>query len=366
MNEERQRILKLLEQGMINSEEAEELLDAITHAEDMKEQEPKEDDVHALSTKVDWKANEQQSYKTGSNKKRFMEFVEDTITKIKNVDLDFNFGSYYEVSHIFQNQGVSFSKVHLDIANGSLEVRPWGEDDLRIECKAKVYQAKHQDDARKRFMELKKYNVDDEALSFAISSKKVKTNVVLYIPNKWYDDISLRLFNGPIQVEQLKTKEFHAKTANGKLELAHLDGREIEVETSNGAITLQNVNATDVEAESINGSITIDGRYHKVDAQCVNGNIKCYWGGDEGHTGYYKTTTGNISVHVPPERHIEGKLHTSIGNIHCTLPDFQIEEEKKEVLRKELIFQSRAEQGNPLHIDAETKTGVVTIQSNHS
>ncbi|MYL34011.1 DUF4097 family beta strand repeat protein [Pontibacillus yanchengensis] len=363
MQEERKRILKMLEEGMITSQEAEELIDSIQYAEDVQENAGGEEDEHqSLSTKVKWdEKQEQKSYQSGSTKKRFMDFVEETIKKVKNVDFDLNFGQYFEVSHIFQNQGVSFSKVAMDIANGSIELKPWQEDDVRIECNAKVYQVNNQDEARERFMDQKQYHVDDESLSFSISSKKIKTNVILYIPEKSYKHMSLRLFNGKIQSHGFHIEDLHAKTANGKVEFENMSGSSWDIETSNGSITLKDVRLNEVEVESLNGSITLDGEFEKVDTQGVNGSIKCNWHGHHGHKGFFKTTAGSITVALPREFAVDGELKTSMGSINCNLPNFEIQEEKSEVLKKELRFRSKGEQAKPLHLEAEAKTGSITI-----
>lgn len=73
--------------------------------------------------------------------------------KVKEVDLDLNFGHAYDVQHIFQFKDTDFSSVELQIANGSVNIVPWEDDDIRAECQAKVYRADNQDAARHAFLQ---------------------------------------------------------------------------------------------------------------------------------------------------------------------------------------------------------------------
>lgn len=362
MKEEQKRILKLVEEGIITSEETAELLDALGGAEKAKQQKEKSKEV---TTHVNWDHNEQQSgnqtYDSGSTKNRFLDFVEDTIKKIKNADFDFNFGQSFDVSHIFQHQGVTFSKLEMDIANGRLDVQSWQEDDVRIECKAKVYQVESQDEARKRFMDNKQFQIDDESLSFSIPSKKIKTDIILYVPTKIYEQISLRLFNGPISVEKLQVDELKVKTANGKIQMDEVKGKEFEIDSSNGSINVEKSECDRLEVDSINGAIRLSGDFGKINTQVVNGNIHCDWKEGQGYKGAFKSTTGSIDLTLPQNVHIDGHLKTSLGSIQCDIPNFTMKEEKKEVVKKELRFDVNESHLNTLQLEADTKTGSVRI-----
>ncbi|KGP91364.1 hypothetical protein N780_19180 [Pontibacillus chungwhensis BH030062] len=363
MQEERKRILTMLQEGKISTEEAEELLDALAYASDVKEEEGQEGKSAELSKKVDWDARQDhKSYNSGSTKQRFKSLVGEAFKKIKNVDLDFNFGSYQSVHHIFQHQGVTFNNVYIDVANGNVMMKPWKEQDMRLECQAKVYQVNNQDEARERFMDMKNFIVDDEVLRFEVKSKKVKTDVTLWVPEKAYEDVSLRVFNGKIEAEGLPVHDLDVKTSNGDIILQKMEGHEWELSTSNGSITAEQVKCDDLETEMMNGSVKLAGDFGKVDAQVINGNIKCTWQGDRGHTGFFKTTTGNVDLIVPKSVRLNGKMFTNLGSLHCYLPDFKTISEQKETLKKELKFETNPYLDHILHVEAETKTGSVKIQ----
>ncbi|WP_226036031.1 DUF4097 family beta strand repeat-containing protein [Aquibacillus saliphilus] len=358
MKEEQRKILKMVEDGIISAEEAIELIESLEKAEQKKSQN------QFVSKKVNWEQGE--NYKSNesnqsSKKSKFIHFMEEAFTKIKNVDLDFNFGPHYNVSHIFHNHPASFSTMDIDISNGNLTIVPWNEADVRIECDAKVYQADDQDAARKKFLEDAEFLIDDDQLRFLVPSKYIKADINIKIPNRLYKKVAIKLFNGSINAENLSVGQLKAKTTNGTVTIANVVGTGADLETANGSIKVEQSSFEKLETETINGSIRMDGQYGKIDSQAVSGSIHCDWQGEKAHTGFFKTTTGSVRLRLPTNVRIDGQLETNIGTIHCDLSDYDIVEEKKEMMKRSLHFEACKQYEQLLHLEAETKTGSVWI-----
>ncbi|MDL4839275.1 DUF4097 family beta strand repeat-containing protein [Aquibacillus rhizosphaerae] len=363
MNEEQRKILKMVEDGIISSEEAEELFEALNYAEQEKKQ------SYELTEQVKWDQGE--SYhsnskkQSSSNKKaKFLGFIEEAFNKVKNVDLDFNFGTHTNVSHIYHSQHVDVSNIDIDIANGSFTLTPWNESDVRVECEAKVYQVSDQKQGRLKFLEDCSFDIVENRLQFNLPSKQIKTDVVMKVPSKLYEKITIKLFNGPIDAGNINTKHLHAKTTNGAISLSTIDADLLYLETANGMIKLDQSNIKEVETETINGSIRLNGKYEAIDAQTVNGSIHCVWADAQTKTGFFRTTTGSIRLSVPQLVKIEGKVESNIGQIHCNLDDYNVLNETKEVIKRSLHFEANNQFSSLLHIEAETKTGSVWILPN--
>lgn len=360
MNDERKKILKMIEDGIISSEEAEELLDSIDKAEQAQDAN-EEHYPNEISTQVNWEEGTGQSKKAFQSKKStFLNFVEDAFHKIKNVDLDFNFGNFYKVSHIFHNQSSNFSKIDIDVSNGSIYLLPWSENDVRLECEAKVYQVETQGEAREKFLDESEFEIEEDALRFYLPSKRMKTQLTIYVPEKVYQKVSLKLFNGNISAKKLTMGRLRGKTSNGTVKVSDSEGKKWNLETTNGSIKIEKSNCDDFEAETVNGSVHIDGAYKKIDAAAVSGSIHCDWQGLEAHTGFFKTTTGSIRLSLP-ETKVDGKLETKMGSIHCDMDDYKIFDETKDMMRKSLHFEANEHYQNALHMEAETKTGSIWI-----
>ncbi|MDC3416151.1 DUF4097 family beta strand repeat-containing protein [Aquibacillus salsiterrae] len=358
MNEERRKILKMVEDGMLSSEEAEELFESVDKTEQAA------NNPYSISEKVNWEERPNE-YQGNSREKgtaaKLLGYLEEAFTKIKNVDLDLNFGNFYSISHVFQMNDTRFSKMDIDIANGNVQIVPWDEDVVRIACEAKVYQVNNQEEARQKFLEQTDFSIDDGILHFIISTKQVKVDTTIRIPTKFYEKVSLHLFNGSINVEYLKGKQLRTKTTNGSIDLHSIEMKTINAQTVNGKLKGGNLLADTIEAETISGSVYLVGDVKKVDAQVVNGSIHCTWH-RQPEIAFLKATTGSIRLHVPEDSVIDGKLETNIGNLHCNLTNYKIYAEKKDMVKRALHFETEAHQKEQVfHLEAETKTGSIWI-----
>ncbi|MFT4417003.1 DUF4097 family beta strand repeat-containing protein [Fredinandcohnia humi] len=366
MKEEQKRILKLVEEGKLSAEEAIVLIEKLHSGDQSNGSDPEQEIKTELSTHVAFEESRQKGYsnesKQGSVKHKFMDFIDSAFQKIKDLDLDFNFGNAVEVKHIFQHQDVYIKNLDLDVSNGSITIVPWAEKDVRVECEAKVYNIENQDRARKVFLEDVLFSIENGTLRLSIQKKQMKVHAKIFVPQEDYESIKVRMFNGPISGENLQVKDFRAKTANGAITVANLVTSTVEIETANGHIKADQVVSKDFEAETLNGAVRATGKFEKIDLQSFNGNITCNLEGNDCHTAYVKTTTGSIDMFVATNYEVDGELKSNLGNFKSELPMMSIIEEKNEVVQKSLRFKANQDKGQKLHLFAETKTGSITIK----
>ncbi|MFG6121470.1 DUF4097 family beta strand repeat-containing protein [Thalassobacillus sp. B23F22_16] len=353
MKEERLRILKMIEDGTISAEEGSKLLDALNTDEQ----------THTVSKQVDWENGAKSEKKQPDKKKKnIMDYVEQAFQKIKNADFDLNFGDYVEVSHIYQNVDDSYDRLTLSIANGSLTLKSWKESATRVECEAKVYQAEDYDAAKKSLLKQVDFKVADNNFTLSLEEKKIKADVTVYVPESLYEKVHAKLFNGAISLERLELHDMELKTSNGSIHLDRVNGVDGDIETSNGTIHVKGSSFDELEADTINGSVKLSGDFGKLDASTVTGGVTCEYFGDKAHTGFFQTTTGSINVHLPHHVKVDGKLQTNMGSLKCNLDHAKIYKEKNEVVRKELLFVINEQKEKEYYLEAETKTGSVTVE----
>ncbi|MBY0123413.1 DUF4097 domain-containing protein [Bacillus sp. S/N-304-OC-R1] len=363
MQAERKRILKMVEDGKLTVDEALFLLEELEKTNKVAE-EKKGDLVQELSTTVKFEEAKKEdafNYKFQSAKDKILDFVDTAFKKIKDMDLDFNFGHSADITHIFQQSDVSIQDVDIDIANGKIEVIPWGQNDVRIECKAKVYRVETQEEARRNFLNDVAFAIDGQKLRFATQQKWMKVEAVAYIPQSEYDKVKVRLFNGAIDSQRLNVKTFKAKTANGKVSLQEMNSKYTEVETANGKISILKSHIDQIEAETLNGSIHVDGAYEKIDLQSFNGDVFCAVNEGKCEIIDVKAVAGKIELELPERITVNGELKTNLGSLHVNLDGIQIVEDKSDVIQKVLRFQSVNQSEQSLRLNAETKTGAIHI-----
>jgi DUF4097 and DUF4098 domain-containing protein YvlB len=360
MKEQRKRILKLVEEGKLSADEALSLIEAL----DM-DQQLKEEKITALSTEVlDFK-NEDKAKQTHDKQSslgaKLMDWVDTAVKKVKEIDLDLNFGKSIDIHHIFQFQGSTFHDIDINLPNGSVNLQPWNEQDIRVECNAKVYRAENTEQARESFLNELECLVEGNRFIFHTDKKTMKINVVMYVPEQAYEQVKIKLFNGPIRGEDLKVDTLKAKTANGLVSFSAINGKYGEFETANGHIKLSNSSYEKLEAETISGLIQFNGTAEKIDAQSFNGNLLLTLADTACEALYAKTTTGNIEITTPEESTIIGELKSNLGALSAQIKDVDISFEKNETIQKELKF--RTSQDAKLSLFADSKTGSITIKN---
>ncbi|MDQ0254567.1 DUF4097 and DUF4098 domain-containing protein YvlB [Evansella vedderi] len=367
MQEERKMILKMIEDGKITAEEGLQLLNALKDpATAEKKEESKKVMERSLSRDVDWENSRRRGYtehKGPSFATRFTEFIEDAIQKIKEFDLDFNFGSSVEIEHIFQHRDAKVRRADIHLENGSITFRPWEEQDVRIECNVKVYKVKDGDEARRTFLDEVVFDVTDDKLRFESRRKSFKVNTVIYLPKKDLEKIKLYTFNGRINGSEVVADKFEAQTVNGRISFDKIKGDDVRLETVNGTISVSKLDVENCDAQTVNGTIAISAVKGKLDAETLNGTINYTLLNSVDSRAYMKTTTGSVTVTVPSEVKTEGELKTTVGGIHCDLPKLTVIEEKKEFANKKMSFLANRDGEQAFYIEAEATTGSITVRN---
>ncbi|WP_428911019.1 DUF4097 family beta strand repeat-containing protein [Niallia sp. Krafla_26] len=366
MVEERKRILKMVEQGKLTVDEALTLIEELDKSSKAME-EKQEQWVTELSTVVKSEEQKQKSeYKSQdtfqSTKEKFFDFVDSAVKKIKEFDLDLNFGKHAEVSHIFQQTEADIKYMDIDIANGHVSIIPWDQKDIRVECEAQVYKGESQEEAKEYFLKEITFEVRGQRLYFTTGQKSIKLKAKVYIPQQEYDQFDIRMFNGSIEGKELNVKQTKIKTAIGKITIDHIRSEEVEAETANGGIQFIGSQIGKLEAETLNGGIQVEGDFRKLELQSFNGDISAQILGATCEWLEATTTTGAIECVIPEPYSVNGDLKSNLGNFTVDLDGIQIVEEKNELIQKNLGFKSIQESSHPLRLFAETKTGSIAVR----
>ncbi|WP_163099165.1 DUF4097 family beta strand repeat-containing protein [Peribacillus alkalitolerans] len=367
MVEVKKKILELVQQGKISTEEALKLLEELDQAEKVKAEKEKEV-VTSLSTVVidaGEKTEETAHKKTHSLKEKLFDAVHTVLDKVKELDLDFKLGQSVEVSHIFQHGDASFEDIDIDIANGKLELIPWDQSDVRVECQAKVYRTNEVNEARKLLLEGTTFTIENNRLELNTKQKWMKFDAKVFVPIQEYNKVRIRLFNGAISAGNLKVQSLNAKTANGKILISNAAAELGEFETANGNIELSSGSFKKLEVETINGAISAEGTSVYADLQTFNGNIKLKLHNKAAQSIVAKAVTGSVDLLIPNEAAVEGELKSNLGGFNLDLSGIQIVEEKNEVAQKTLKFKMIESAFHKLQIVADTKTGSITVKRNN-
>ncbi|MBU9712778.1 DUF4097 family beta strand repeat-containing protein [Evansella tamaricis] len=370
MQEERKMILKMIEDGKITAEEGLQLLNALKNesgkASQTEEQSQHENTERSVSRDVDWESGSdyrKTERKVSSFATRFSEFIEDAVQKIKEFDLDFNFGSSVEIQHVFQHRNALIKDVDISVENGSITFQPWDENDIRIECGVKVYKVRDTDEARKYFLDEVLFDTANGRMRFESRKKTMKVNAVVYVPRKDLEKIKLYTFNGKISGENVAFDKFEAQTVNGRIGFEELEGKVVRLETVNGTISVSKLISDNCDAKTVNGTIAISSAKGELEAETLNGTIHYTLLEPANSRAYMKTTTGSVTVHVPDGVKTEGEVKSTVGGINCDLPQLTVIDETKEFGNKKMSFLSNKNGEYSFYVEAEATTGSITVRN---
>ncbi|MBF2628556.1 DUF4097 family beta strand repeat-containing protein [Listeria marthii] len=413
MENERKRILELVKQGIISTEEALTLLENISKKEGKtaakenirrsaapKEEKFEEQEEPAYDYSKGWN-NEGNPYTAPKSRKRRSEpnpenheryedesentskdreesmrnmvndlsqagekigsFLNNAFKQVK--DMPFPFLTSTKIERDFVYHDTTLSILEFEIANGNIEFKPSDSNDIKVHAMIKLFKEYPEDEALKVFFDKTTLRVDEETLRFESTSKQIVTNLTVYLPRREYDYVSVKMLNGNFHLDELSGRDLFVKTTNGNISLGTLNATLAEIESINGNVRIQNGEIRDVALKTFNGNVAAKGNYYSTNLQTKNGNVNYQLTGNEATFLKAKTGAGNIEVIVPAAIGVDGRFHTNLGKLLLDLKDAEILESKTESVSKSIIFTKLPDTADSsLKIEAEATTGSVKIR----
>lgn len=287
MSEEKKLILKMLKDGKINEDEAMKLLDAVKETPEEATY-AKESKGPNIDTKEFEKNIENWAQKLAAGIEGIFQKVGEKVSKL---DLDYDFDLSYEGDSVvaFGKQNAKVEKrfafnveaeeeVSLVVNNRNGAVKVVKADTNEIEVLAMI---KYNDRLFKEDYEFIKCTFENSTVEVEANppqeSRKdgYSVNIIITVPEKEFDNISLNTINGQLITESLTSNSMEIGSVNGSISTGILEADKIYVHTVNGAIELDSILAAQSDINTVNGRIIInsaDGKLLKVET--VNGRVE--------------------------------------------------------------------------------------------
>ncbi len=382
MQAQRKRILQMLENGTISMDEALTLLENL-QSDDGKpgeQEEVPQEPSQSTKLKPEAKSHEERQLKEVPEHKkttdkqddstereepgiddflddlrrdftmvgdRFMQFMQTTVEKVKEMDLEAPFGKSFVFNHAVTEDIEGIEKVSLTIPTGKITVHPSNDEEIRAEFTVKAYHKEAgEEEAKKEILE--KISVTNENGLFKVESevKIGQVDLDLYVPNRQY-------------------KKFDARLTNGALKAKQLNVQQIQVKTTNGAIQFNDMISESIEAETLNGRVYIDGELQEVDAQSLNGAVVVTTTSEEVKKIEAKTVSGSVELYIPSTISISGELSSNIGKLDLGLKDVERLTEQEQLFQRTIHFYKEVpDQKTKLNLVGKAKTGTVLVRYN--
>lgn len=395
-NDERKRILQLVADGVISTEEALDLLEASSKSNTSdstsnvvpltKQQDEKKEDVFEKVTNQEQSSNTSgfedifgKSFSNKETNKKLDEFMNDlrgdlsqfssrmmslfntTFTKVKEFDIEFPFGEKLEFNRNFAYNAQEVKGFDISLPNGKVNVTKTTEPTVILNVQVKTNKGNGEENIADRFSE-QFVRLIEGKLIIATDFKFAYITVDLQLPEKQYDIFFAKMLSGSIELTDQSFKVLKLKTYNGAIRAQNIQFDHADLNTGNGSIEARNLNGADLEAETINGRIYVDGKLEEVEAQSVNGHVVVTTSSEKPHKLKANTTAGTVEIYVPKNVSLDGKVSSNFGKTDVTLSDVKIANEEEQFLLKTVYFNKFVEGAPLLKIAAESRTGTVLVR----
>ncbi|UPW83795.1 DUF4097 family beta strand repeat-containing protein [Lysinibacillus sp. Ag94] len=388
MQNERQRILELVEKGTISAQEAITLLEALEQpsksTQNVMNDVVNEDQYSATekeSVFKDESQNEQQSQKDEDFSKYFQEEMRDfrkdlsqigslfmdmmntAVKKVKEFDVTSPFGDKFEFTHTEEVSAERVDKIIAELPNGNFALETAEGDSFQVICKVKApFVNDSEEETRANFLEQFVVKEDGDSLRILSQLKLVQVNVKVLVPKDKLEKLSVRLMNGNVTLQDTDFEQLKIKTLNGAIKGSKFNFGKAEVDSSNGSIELTNVRGKDLEAETLNGRVYLDGALDEVAAKSVNGHVVVTTCSTNSSKIKAQTVAGAVELYVPRTLSLSGKIVTNFGKVDVGIQDVSKIESQDQFLSKVVRFDKEIENANRLFIEGESKTGAVLVR----
>lgn len=304
----------------------------------------------------------------GSQLGRFFRDTVKTVTETVNDNVewkDINIKVPGMISSSFQHEfyypETTASILDVKLANGKVIFKTWESEDLKVESTIKLYGKMDADTPLEAFLERSQIDVTDEKISFQIPNKRIKADLVFYLPKRDYDHISVKLLNGDVSFTDVQASDAFVKSTNGDMNFDQFRATMLEVKGVNGNIKLTESDILDFIADSVNGDFTLVSNIDNIVVTNVNGDIRMTVKSNETKKIEVNLVNGAIKLALPTTIGIEGLAKTNTGSIKNRLTDFEVVREKKEKTNQMLQFR-RLNPENTTHVRLSTTTGTVYMK----
>ncbi|WP_155591997.1 DUF4097 family beta strand repeat-containing protein [Lysinibacillus cavernae] len=386
MQNERQRILELVEKGTISAQEALTLLEALEQSGKSTQSVMNDVSKETQSSPTEKESLFEEKQKDGDKKKEdymkyfqdemqdfrkdltqigslFMDMMNTAVKKVKEFDVASPFGDKIEFTHTEEVAAANVDNIIVELPNGNFSLESSEGDTIQVICKVKApLMNDSEEETRNHFLEQFVVKEDERSLRILSQLKLVQVNVKVLVPKDKLEKLSVRLMNGSVSLQDTEFEELKVKTLNGAIKGTKFNFGKAEVDSSNGSIELTNVRGKDLEAETLNGRVYLDGALDEVEAKSVNGHVVVTTCSTNSSKIKAQTVAGSVELYVPRTISLSGKVVTNFGKVDVGIQDVSKMESQDQFLSKVVRFDKEVENANRLFIEGESKTGAVLVR----
>lgn len=264
-------------------------------------------------------------------------------------------------THEFNYPESSASILDVKVANGNVLFKNWDSQDIKVEAEIKIYGKLDTATPLEAFEKRSTIEVTDEKMVFHVPNKRIRCDLIFYLPERVYDHTAINLLNGNVKFEDFEGKDFYVKCTNGNVFFQNLTATMLETDGVNGTVTVVDSTVRDLMVKSVNGGIVVQGKIKSGNLSTVNGTVKVSLEGDDLTRMAASSVNGSVKVAFPKNYSIEGEAKSNLGTIQNRVENLEILKERKDRISQLLEFR-RITDTQLLLLKLETTTGNILLK----
>lgn len=245
-------------------------------------------------------------------------------------------------------------------ANGNIRFEPSINENIKVSAKIKLYGKMEEETPMEAFEARSIIEEDEDKLTFHVPNKRIQADLVVYLPDRTYDYMAVKLLNGSVNFNKFKAKDVYVKSTNGDIKLNKLEATMLETKGTNGNVVITDAELLDLLVSTVNGDVRLKGKIQSSDLSTTNGEIRATFYGNELTRLKATSVNGNVKIAIPKDIDVEGEAKTVFGKVKSRLSDTSDTEEKSNKKNK-LVFH-RLNNGQALQLLARTTSGNVLLK----
>lgn len=263
----------------------------------------------------------------------------------------------------FEFNNTTFRTMELKIATGDIIIRAWDKEDMKMRTvlsvhnKARAIQQLSEEKLWDYFFSQTTLDMSNDRFVFESKNDALKTDIVLTIPKRVYEQVRIQLLNGNLKYDDMEVDDSTLKVRHGDIRSTGTAGKFLVASTEDGEILFKSGKVENIELHTTKGDVSVTGDFQTTVAVAEQGDVGYILQNDKATAADLKAPNGDIRIQVPATWNVDGTLGTKREKIYFDLKNAKVWDESN----KSLVFTQNSEEMSVATLQATVDTGIIKI-----
>ncbi|MBC6127709.1 PspC domain-containing protein [Listeria booriae] len=263
----------------------------------------------------------------------------------------------------FEFNNTTFRTMSLKVATGDIIIRTWDKEDVKMRAvlavhnKARAIQQLSEEKLWDYFFTQTTLDMSNDRFVFESKNDALKTDIVLTIPKRAYEQVKIHLLNGTLKYDDITVDDSTLKVRHGDIRSTGTAGKFLVASTDDGEILFKSGQVENIELRTTKGDVSVTGDFQTTVAVAEQGDVAYILQNDQATAADLKAPNGDIRIQIPATWKVDGTLGTKREKIYFDLKNAKVWDESN----KSLVFTQNPEEMSVATLQAAVENGIIKI-----